>query len=238
MTRIHLISTPRNLSTALMYAFAQRGDTTVVDEPLYAHYLTVSGVVHPAQEEILASQSHSGQEVIEEVILGKYDTPVLFLKNMAHHLIDLELDFLKEVTTVFLIRNPRQLIASYAKVREQPTPQDIGLERQCEIFKILKKNNHPAIVLDSGELLKNPPLVLSQLCEAIGVDFDENMLSWEAGARKEDGVWAPHWYANVHQSTGFEKQPTSSRPLPEYLAPLYQMCKPFYDFLYNYSIKG
>ena len=32
-------SGPRNISTAMMRAFENRGDCEVVDEPLYAHYL-------------------------------------------------------------------------------------------------------------------------------------------------------------------------------------------------------
>lgn len=54
--RIALWSGPRNISTALMYAFAQRADTTVVDEPLYAHYLSTSDArrYHPGAEEVIA----------------------------------------------------------------------------------------------------------------------------------------------------------------------------------------
>ena len=55
MKAICLWSGPRNVSTALMYSFAQRSDTRVVDEPLYGHFLRVSGTHHPGRDEVLAS---------------------------------------------------------------------------------------------------------------------------------------------------------------------------------------
>mgnify|MGYP000610320710 CR=1 FL=1 len=79
--RINLISSPRNLSTALMYSFAQRTDTKVLDEPLYAYYLSCTHINHPGREEILASQSQNPKEVIQDVILGSYDKSVLFIKK-------------------------------------------------------------------------------------------------------------------------------------------------------------
>ena len=52
--RLCLWSGPRNVSTALLYSFAQRADTRAVDEPLYAHYLRVSGADHPGRDAVLA----------------------------------------------------------------------------------------------------------------------------------------------------------------------------------------
>lgn len=234
-TRIHLISSPRNISTALMYSFAQRADTTVVDEPFYAYYLSHTGIHHPGREEILASMSPDAAVVQQRVILGSCPTPVLFLKDMAHHLIDMDLDFLQAVSNVFLIRDPRQLIASFAQVISAPTMRDIGVARQHELFQ---EAGEGALVLDSGEILKNPEGVLRQLCARLGLDFDLAMLGWEAGPRPEDGVWAPYWYSNVHRSTGFAKQKTSTRPFPARLEPLYTEALPYYEALYQHAIKA
>jgi acyl carrier protein len=88
--RICLWSGPRNVSTALMYAFSMRGDTRVVDEPLYAHYLRLSGAEHPGRREVLASMENDGEEVVRGLILGPCDRPVLFMKQMAHHLLGLD----------------------------------------------------------------------------------------------------------------------------------------------------
>jgi len=237
-TRICLWSSPRNISTAIMYSFAQRRDTLVFDEPLYAHYLRVSGVEHPGQNEILQSQENDGEKVVHELILGTLDRPVAFFKQMTHHLIQLNEDFLSEMKNIIFIRDPKQIISSYAQVRPGVNMQDIGIAKQSQLFDQLKKNNHHCVVLDSNEILKAPEIVLKKLCAALEIPFYNSMLHWPAGPKKEDGVWAKHWYDNVHKSTGFEKQQTSNRALPGYLEQLYNESKIYYDELFQHSIKA
>lgn len=210
-----------------------------MDEPLYAYYLKIRpDVDHPGKEEILASMSSNLQEVIEDVFLKTYDRPVVFFKNMAHHLIAMELDFMLSMTNLFLIRNPKQLIASIGKVMQQPEMEDIGSQQQYELYHWLKAKGQNPVVLDSGELLKDQEGVMQKLCTALDIPFDPHMLAWEAGARPEDGVWAKYWYHNIHQTTGFSRQETSSRPLPEHLKPLYEEARPYYEALYQHSIKA
>lgn len=235
---INLISSPRNISTAFMYSFAQREDTTVVDEPFYAYYLQKTGIWHPGREETLASMPSELPLVLEGIQQQAQTAEVLFLKNMAHHLIEMDVSFLTKMTNLFLIRNPKQLIASFAQVIEHPTMQDIGAKRQQELYQYLLDSGQKAIVLDSGELLKNPEKVVRQTCEALGISFSLNMLQWKAGARPEDGAWATHWYKNVHASTGFQKQKTSERTLPAHCTALYEAAKPYYDTLFEQSIKA
>ena len=236
MKKIHLISNPRNLSTALMYSFAQRPDTVVVDEPLYAYYLSKVKVDHPGQAEVLQSQSSDANEVIKMVFEGSYDSDLLFIKNMTAHLVDLDFLFLESLTNVLYIRNPRQILASFARVVETPSAWQIGTLRQAAIFDYLSQKEQPPIVLDSSELLKAPRAVLQQLCTACAIPFYEEMLQWEAGPRPEDGVWAKYWYGNVHQTTGFQKQATSERPLPAHLEALYEELRPAYERLYSHRI--
>ncbi len=236
--RVCLWSSPRNLSTALMYSFAQRPDTTIVDEPLYAHYLRETSADHPGRDEILESQVNDGNKVINNTIFQDYLKPVVFFKQMTHHLVNLPWNFLLQTTNIIYIRDPKQIITSYAAVRDEVNMKDIGMEMQWQLFSYLKEKNHLPIVLDSGELLKAPEKVLKQLCSGLNIEFNPVMLSWTAGARTEDGVWAKYWYGNVHQSTGFLQQETSSRALPSYLEPLYEQSKTYYDKLVPYSIKA
>lgn len=239
MKRIHLISNPRNLSTALMYSFAQRSDTRVVDEPFYGHYLVQRpDVDHPSKEEILSSMETDAERVLQDVVFGEYDRPVLFLKNMAHHFVDLDEQFTARLTNFLLIRNPKQLISSIAQQIPEPTMEDIGSQKQHELYRYLLSTGNQPVVLDSGELLKAPREVLQEVCAALDIPFEEQMLTWEAGPLPEEGVWAKHWYNNVHHSTGFSKQPTSDRPLPERLRPLYESALPYYTELYENSIKA
>jgi hypothetical protein len=233
---INLISGPRNISTALMYSFAQRSDTVVLDEPFYAVYLSKSRADHPGTKEVLASQSIDEHVVLQQ-IFGEWPKAVMFIKNMAHHIELLDKAFLEKVTNVFLIRNPRQIIASYAEVIHEPQMRDIGIQYECELFEQLKRNGGSSVVIDSGYVVENPAGVLKKLCNAVGIPFEESMLKWPAGPKAYDGVWAPHWYANVHGSTGFEKQKTSSRPLPERLHPLCDRAAHYYEKLLTFAIQ-
>ncbi len=237
-TRINLWSSPRNISTAMMYSFAQRNDTVVFDEPLYAHYLKTTGIQHPGNEEILQSQNNDGEKVIEEVMLADYAKPVAFFKQMTHHLENINLDFLSQTKNIIFIRDPKQIIASYAQVIKNVTMQDVGKKKQWWLFNYLKERNLSCVVLDSNEILKSPENVMHQLCEALMITFDKSMLHWPAGPKPYDGVWAKYWYDNVHKSTRFEKQNTSERELPSYLEPLYEQGKVYYEQLYPYSIKA
>lgn len=220
-----------------MYSFAQRSDTLVIDEPLYAHYLDNTNADHPGKDEVIESMETDGEKVVKNIILGEYGEEVIFMKQMTHHLIDLDESFLDKVTNVFLIRNPKQLISSLAQVLPEVSMRDTGIKRQYDLFNQLKDNARVPVVIDSEEILKNPETALTKLCEAIGIPFEKSMLEWKTGPIKEDGVWAKYWYKNVHNSTGFEKQETSSRELPENLMPLYEECLPYYNKLLQYSIK-
>lgn len=236
--KLHLISGPRNISTALMYSFGNRQDTAVIDEPFYAHYLKMHPEIeHPGREETLQSQSTDYKEVVSTLINPTGERPNLFIKNMAHHLDGCDWSFINQMKNIFLIRNPRQLIASFAQVIEKPTMLDIGLELEYLIYEYTVENNIDVLVIDSGELLKDSKSYFMILCQELSIPFTDRMLSWEPGPRPEDGVWAKYWYANVHTSSGFKKQKTSNRPFPENLKPLLERAQHYYDLLYNKSIK-
>lgn len=218
-----------------MYSFAQRSDTRVVDEPFYALYFSKTNVNHPGKDEVIKAQS-SDEEIVKAEVFTKHDRPVFFIKNMAHHIeVMANRNFLSKCINIFLIRNPKQIIASYAQVIEKPVMRDIGIEYEWKLFQEL--NDPKSIVLDSGLLLENPESVLKQVCERAGIAFEKEMLHWQAGPKSYDGVWAQHWYANVHKSTGFEKQPTSERALPDQLKPLAEEADEYYQKLLQHAIR-
>jgi len=231
VARIAMWSGPRTISTAMMRSFENRADTVVVDEPLYAFYLTRSAVVHPGRDEIVASMSSDWSEVLDE--LGFAPLPdgktVYYQKHMTHHLLpEVDRDALRPLRHAFLIRDPRQLLASYARVRNEPTLADLGLEQQLEIFRLVG-----GPVVDAADILRRPRPMLEALCAALGVPFDPSMLSWPAGPRPTDGVWAPHWYDGVWKSTGFGPYREPSVDLPAALEPLARQCRPFYDEMHD-----
>ncbi|RME95284.1 MAG: hypothetical protein D6772_13420 [Bacteroidetes bacterium] len=213
-----------------MYSFAQRPDTTVVDEPLYAYYLatTQERAKHPATEAILASQSSDGATVIREVLQASYPTPVVVFKQMTHHLLDLDRSFFADAYHVLLVRDPRAILASYSKVITKLTAYDIGIPQQQDLYQTLKASGQLHAIVDAKRLLLDPAGVLRSLCKRLGLSFTEAMLSWPAGPRPEDGVWAPYWYQRVHQSTGFASYQAHEFSLRPDLEQIAQACAPAY----------
>lgn len=236
--RICLWSGPRNVSTALMYSFRERSDTTVVDEPLYAHYLAATGVEHPVVQDVIASQDTDGAHVIETVVFGPSPTPVRFIKHMAHHLVDLDLSLVDGADNVLLTRDPMEMLPSLVKQVPNPTLEGTSLPMQVRLLERMEQAHRSPLVLDSRLLLADPPGVLAALCDRLGLDFDPAMLSWPAGPKPEDGVWAQHWYHRVHQSTGFEPHEPTHRPMPAHLIPLLAECRPLYERLRAYALMG
>ena len=236
-TPICLWSGPRNVSTALMYSFDQREDTRVVDEPLYGHYLRVSGAIHPGGDEVMQHQNTDGNTVVEEIVLAEYPEPYVFIKHMAHHLVELDLDFLDRSINILLVRDPEQMLPSLINQIPQPTLRDTGLARQCALLDDLTARGQTPAVLDAKALLLHPESVLRQLCAHIGLEFDPSMLAWPPGQRHADGVWAKHWYQNVHKSTGFMEYRRKTAPFPEFLEPLLEECRPYYERLWDAAIK-
>ncbi|WP_213001380.1 HAD family hydrolase [Winogradskya consettensis] len=227
-TRVAMWSGPRNISTAMLRSFGSRTDTTVCDEPLYAHYLAATGLDHPGRDAVLASQPNRWQDVAAQLTGPAPDgAAVFYQKHMAHHLLpDIGRSWLDGLTHAFLLRDPAQVVASYARVRGEPTLEDLGYPQQAEIFRA-----YGGPVVDAADLLADPPGVLGRLCEALAIPFDPAMLRWPAGPRDTDGVWAPYWYAAVEASTGFTPYTPAPADIPEHLRPLVDVARPFYEEL-------
>lgn len=236
--RICLWSGPRNISTALMYSFAQREDCRVFDELLYAYYLKhhpEAQKYHPGSDEILKTMETDGDKVVESM-LANSEKPVLFFKHMTHHLLDLDRTFLNKTINIILTRNPKEMLPSFDKVIKNPVINDVGYALHSELLTYFQENNIPFVVLDSKKVLLNPKETLQKLCKKIDIPFDENMLNWEPQKREEDGVWAKYWYDNVHKSSGFQAYKPKSEPFPNHLNALLKECEPHYQKLITHSI--
>lgn len=204
--RIAMWSGPRNISTTMMRAFENRSDTMVMDEPFYGCYLKASGADHPYREETLAAMPTDWREVV-----ASFEAPlpagktVLFEKHIAYHYPDAEpLDWLETHRTFLLIRDPRRMVASYAKRSGAVAPVVDSYRVERRIYDFLRERGVPCPVVDAADILRSPQEMLRGLCAALDIPFTEKMLSWPAGPRDSDGPWAPHWYDAVGASTGFK----------------------------------
>lgn len=236
--RICLWSGPRNISTALMYSFAQRKDTKVFDEPLYAYYLRnhpEAHKYHPGTNDILKTMENDGEKVVE-MMLNTNEKPVLFFKHMTHHLLGLKRDFMQNTINIILTRDPKDMLPSFDKVIKNPSLDDVGYALHVELMSYLKMHNLSFAVLDSKKVVLNPKKTLQKLCDFVDIPFDENMLAWQPQQRSEDGIWAKYWYNSVHKSSGFMKYKDNDDIFPEHLKPLLKTCIPYYQQLSAYSI--
>ncbi|HEX5006108.1 MAG TPA: HAD family hydrolase [Hyphomonadaceae bacterium] len=238
--RIAMWSGPRNISTAMMRSFGARRDTHVVDEPFYAAYLARSGVEHPMQAEVLASQPVDWREVVQGLLA---DPPggrrIFYQKHMTHHMLTgFGLDWMKHCRNAFLIRDPERVLASYTAKRGDVTLADIGFAQQSQIFvrEADRLGKSPPVV-EGIDVLRNPAGVLSKLCAALGIPWTGEMLSWPAGRRETDGVWAPAWYDAVEKSTGFGPPPEERRvKLSDDLRRIADEARPHYEILAKWKI--
>jgi hypothetical protein len=239
VVRVAMWSGPRNISTALMRAFENRADTVVVDEPLYAAYLVRTGIDHPSRDTVIASQPI---DVATAVAALQNPLPaghrVHYAKHMAHHVSrDTELDWTLHFRNVLLIRDPAEVVASYVRAREACEPDDIGLLQQGWLLELWDDRRLDVPILDATDFLQAPEAHLRWLCNWLDIPFTDRMLSWPPGPRASDGVWAPHWYAAVWSSTGFEPWRPRDTTLSDHDAAVAETCRPVYAALHGRRVR-
>lgn len=233
-------SGPRNISTAMMRSWGSRADAIVCDEPLYAHYLThIDASRHPGFRETLAAHDADWRRVVAW-LTGPVPSGVrvFYQKHMAHHLLpNIELDWVDRLTNCLLIRAPRAMLASLLEFLQEPTLADTGLPQQVALFRRLSATGPRPPVIDGRDVLENPRRLLGLLCDAVGVEFDDAMLSWAPGPRETDGAWGPYWYAKVYETTTFGPYLPSAAELPPRFEPLAQECETLYAELAEHRLR-
>jgi hypothetical protein len=223
----------------MMRSWGNRPDTVVIDEPFYAYYLKTTGKKHPGADDVIASGETDWRKVIERLTGPIPDGKrIHFQKQMTHHLLpEVDRQWLGTVTNCFLIRDPREVIASYIKKNPDPTLEDLGFVQQAEIFDfVFNQTDSVLLVVDARDVLQNPERILRLLCDGVGVEFNQAMLSWPPGLRDSDGVWAKYWYDEVATSTAFQPYRPRNEPVPERLREIHDRCRECYDRLYQHRL--
>jgi hypothetical protein len=233
--RLAMWSGPRNISTALMRSWENRPDCQVMDEPLYAYYLAATGIDHPAREQVLATMPTDLEDAVAAVLAPLPEGVISYQKHMTHHLLpETDRSWISSLHNALLIRDPREVVASYLHSRSQVEAADIGIHQQVQLLTELGPDTP---VIDSADFLRDPESYLRWLCDWIGVEFTPAMLHWPAGPRESDGVWAPHWYDAVWRSTGFEPRQSGDVHLEGHPAKVAAECADDYTLLHERRLR-
>jgi hypothetical protein len=226
----------------MMRSFSSRPDCFVSDEPFYGAFLKETGADHPMRDEVIASMETDWFKIAEAMAGDPPDgSPLWYQKQMAHHMAGpVAPDDIRNVTHAFLIRDPRRMVASYARKREAVTADDLGVKLVREFFeREADRLGSPPPVVDSADVLANPAGTLSALCSALGILWTDAMLQWPAGRHPEDGIWASHWYARVEASTGFEGEEDAELPvLDAHLQAVADACEEDYQAMARFRLGG
>jgi len=239
VTTIAMWSGPRNISTAMMYSFGNRRDCIAWDEPFYAFALKTYGNDHPMRDEIIAANDSDWDRLVARCLAPPpHGKSVFYQKHMTHHMLEgFDRNWVHGVTNAFLIRSPARVLASYARKWSEVSLRNIGFVEQAELFELVadRRGKAPAVI-DAEDVLANPRGTLTALCDACGISFDESMLAWPKGPKSFDGVWAPHWYNAVWESTGFARDASAPPELPSHLRRIADEAEPYYERLARHRL--
>jgi Sulfotransferase domain len=232
-------SGPRNLSTAMMRSFSSRGDTFVSDEPFYGAYLKATGDPQPMADQVIASMDCDWYSVAETMRGPVPDgSPIWYQKHMPHHMEGpVDIRVFPDMRHAFLIRDPVRVAASYANKRSAINPDHLGITRQRHYFEMIadQQGRAPPVV-DSADVLADPETVLTKLCQALDIEWDDGMLRWQKGPLPQDGVWGIHWYDQVNVSTGFGAPPGPLPQLSDEYRRVAEACTADYEALKQHAI--
>ena len=238
--RIAMWSGPRNISTTMMRAFGNRPDTFASDEPFYGYFLKTTNTDHPMKNEVISKYQTNWSD-IKDYLTGPIpnNKPIWYQKQMTQHLLANDsIEWTDKVTNCFLIRDPKDVIVSYAKIYDKMTPELLGFPQLLKVFNhTLKSSKVKPIVINSLNILKEPKPMLKTLCESLDITFTDNMLTWEVGPKEYEGIWGKHWYKQLHSTTGFIKYEKKDKTLPNSLLKLYNECNHYYKQIKEYQIK-
>lgn len=222
-----------------MRSWASRSDTHVIDEPFYAHYLQETGYDHPGAREIIDAYETDWRLVIDRLLANDNGKAIYYQKHMTQHMLQhIDRSWLSEISNCFLIRDPRRMLLSFARVIPNPQLDQTGLPHQVELFKYVKQaTGQIPPVIAARDVLRNPEATLRLLCNALDVAFDCAMLRWRPGKHASDGIWAQHWYASVEASTSFAPYQEDETPVPENMRALLDDCQALYAQMAPYCIR-
>jgi len=223
-----LWSAPRCRSTAFMRMMGERGDFLVLHEPF-------SHVADFGAAEVGDRRVGSETELIAALRDLSAHRPVFFKDTTDFHYPGLLADrgFLAEVRHTFIIRHPREAIASHSALNPEVSRDEIGFARLAEIFDAVTATGGKPVVVDSDDLVENPEETVRRYCAEVGIPFRPEALSWRSGMRRE-WVRTSRWHESTSRTSGFARVTATYERTPDndpVLAGYLRYHLPFYDRL-------
>lgn len=193
-----LWSAPRSRSTAFLRMMAERGDFTVVHEPF-------SHVADFGRADVAGRPVHDEAELISALRELSASTPVFFKDTTDFHYPGLLADaaFLAEAEHTFIIRDPREIVASHFALNPGLGRDEVGVARLAEIYDAVAGcTGRQPVVVDSDDLVAAPEATVRAYCAAVGIAYREQALAWQPGLREE---WrsTSAWHESTSRTSGF-----------------------------------
>ena len=213
--RIAMWSGPRNISTAMMRAFENRGDCAVSDEPFYAAYLPRPGLDHPMRDEVIASQPNDWRAVADGARSGRSPSgkPIWYQKHMTHHMVAgfgarMDRGLRQRLPDPRARGGARLLCAKARRLRARGN----RLARAGGALRPRRGSPRPRAAGGGrpGRARQSRAACSARSARACGIGFSESMLAWPKGRRASDGVWAPAWYEAVEKSRASPRRAAKS----------------------------
>lgn len=122
------------------------------------------------------------------------------------------------------------------------TLQEAGIAESYQLFELAKTvNGTTPVVIDADDLVKQPAATIQAYCEAVGIPFLPQALSWKPGLPSNFTWWeAGSWHSQVKSSRGFNssiKKNYISVEENEHLKRVYELCFPYYMELHKNRLR-
>ena len=237
-----LWAVPRSTSTAFEWMMRQRGDLACYHEPFGEAWYQGEDPLWPRLADDSVRTPGLTLEGTLKSLLEHGDKEPVFIKDFPHYIDHMWTEeMLSHFNHSFLIRDPAKTITSMFNKWPGFHEKEVGFAEQRELFDMLTEiNGAPPPVIDSDDMLEDPVRMVRLWCEAIGIPFIEEALSWQPGARDEVSWWdGGSFHANLRESDGLKPQARKYVELentPDRVKEVHARVLPHYEHLYQYRI--
>jgi hypothetical protein len=239
-----LWAVPRSTSTAFEWMMRQRGDLHCLHEPFGEAWYQGEQPLWPRVTQTSVRTKGLTLESVWQNIQQQAQLSPVFSKDFPHYVTTISSpEFLSNFNHSFLIRDPAKTITSMFKHWPDFHIDEVGFKEQRELFdKLCQQLGYAPPVIDSDDLLENPPSIIKQWCDAIGIDYMPSALSWKPGARDEVSWWdGGSFHENLRNSDGLKPQirrHININDAPDRVKAVYESVLPHYQALYGHAFKN